>query len=264
MVGRGRTARHPLTTTVAGEILVMRQRPFSLVEMMVVMFLVMLIITMALTSFRQWTNGSQVNSAATEIGSLALQCRELAAARRTYVALIMPGPVVCTGVPDDRRYVYARPAYVTLSGTTFTFSSWVDATKWTEIGRGVTIMEADSDMGLSDGTNFRRTPQEDNASTVNAVEMNALGGTGTANGVRAVVFTPTGRLKYNYSMNITVGEATYMGAWIIKHPARIKTTSPAAITDIGPANQVTVLINRFTGNISYVAAADYLSGGVIQ
>lgn len=231
--------------------------PFTLLEMIVVLVIAAILTIIAAPAFLKIATASGVKVAAKALGSQVNLTRQHALARRRYVALILPGPrESACGI--DPRYYYTcyRQAYVTRSGSTYTFSAWVERTNWQFLPKGVSIMEADGDIGInqigSTGV-FTRLPADNAYSKVNAVDFRDLGGNDSVDGVRAVIFSPAGKLKGD-SRFISVGEALKTGStWTIKNPV------PAGDvpTNESCANQLTLEINRYTGGIRYKTPEQY-------
>ncbi len=152
--------------------------------------------------------------------------------------------------PEYMYRVY-RLAIVSRNGTSFDFESWMDNSSWNYLPRGVSIMEADRDVGIQDATDFQKLPEDNGITEVDDVDLSeTLGGGGSVANVRAVVFGPNGQLKGDGRF-VTLGRAVYDGnRWRIDEPA----THPR---NISSADQITLEINRFTGSIYYLTVDKY-------
>ncbi len=243
---------------------------FSMVELMVVLVIVSIMAAMLMPMFDSMVTGSRVNTSARAITAELHLSREYALAKSRYVALIMPGKV--TGLKLQYQYTCYRMAYVIKDGNDYKMyneagnqMSWVENSRWEFLPKGVAIMEADGDIGIRlNATTLRRTPYELNSeiSLINNVDLSTPFGVPTpVNGVRAVVFSPSGKPRPgSISRFVTIGEAQFIGGpadtWVIMNPV------PSEDTFLYPrnqscANQLTIEINGFTGGVTYLTPDKY-------
>lgn len=222
---------------------------FSMIEMIAVMVVVTIMLVIAGPTFTQMTNGNAVEAAVRDVGTSIHLARQQALARRRYVALIMPGPLEdALGISEDDRYTVHRLAYV---NSALEFQGWVENRKWEFLAPGASIMEVDDDVGISsDGNAPDRQPTENSPAQIDNVDLTALGGAADVDGVRALVFSPAGKLLEN-ARYVTIGAALKKGGtWIIRNVA-------ATSTNVSCSNQFTIEINRYTGGLRYIQPADY-------
>lgn len=220
---------------------------FTLVEIVVVMVIILVMLGLSMASYRSVARANMAESAARELGSTLSYARQLAVTRREFVAVIMPGHSG-TGLDPEYQYRTYRLAFVDSS---YDFLRWVDDSAWTIMRSGVSIMEADDDIGIQDSTSYIKNPDDNSTTQIDDVNLaERLNGGGSAANVRAVVFSPSGQLKGS-SRFITVGRATYDGSnWTIHDPG-------SASPNYSATDQMTLEVNRFTGSVRYLMPAEY-------
>lgn len=224
------------------------QRNFSLVELIVVISIMGLLLGISAPTFYALMTGKKVDTVARDLASNITYCRQLAVARARHVALLMPGPS-SSGAPDDKLYRAYRLAFVN-SNSGYSFDSWVEDSKWNWAPKGASIMEADADVGIQDSVDYAKLPDDSNYTEVDAVDLSQLGGGTTIDDVRAIVFSPSGRVRGS-GLYVTVGEALYSaGIWQISKPQDLPTNKSCA-------NQITLEVNRFTGSVTYLTPDRY-------
>jgi len=228
---------------------------FSLIELFVVLIIAGILLSLAIPAFLILTGASSVDSAAKKIGSAIAMARQLSVARKKYVAVIMPGSNA-SSIKEDYRYACYRLAYVAKSGSDYQFLSWRGGSAWELLPKGTTIMEADADIGINQtGTPslFSKQPADNSYTKVGDVDLNGggLNGNTDVDDVRAVVFSPKGKLKGD-SRYVTVGEAVFINTfWNIKNPDNDTSSN------LSCANQFTIEINRFSGAVKYLLPVNY-------
>lgn len=240
-----------------------RLRGFTLVEMMVVIVIAAIVMAIAIPSFVRMTAGSAVRSGTRLVAAQIRLTRQHAISQRRTIALIMPGEIMTGTVnllPDELSYVAMKPAYVTGSSSPFTFVEWVEGAKWLYIPRGAVIAEADTDKGIADGVDFDvAEPTPNGECLVDNVTLNDLsdldgslsGATGVL-GIRALVFSPTGRVLGMTESHTTIAQITYTkDAWIVRSPGDSGNATKLA------ANQFNIEINIFTGRIKIETPDQY-------
>jgi len=215
--------------------------------MMVVMVISIILFGIAAKALLR--NGSVLQSAIPMVRGKLSNGRLFAIKSRKKIAVLMPGPnaIACDA---DKRYSAMRMAYVKeiLSPDGFEFVGWYEDSKWEYVSTGALIMECDDDIGVQNGGVYVTTPNDDGFSRVDAVPLDGIGG-GLTNGVRAVVFTSTGKVTGS-STYVTVGEAAFTGAWVVKKVGDIPTNKSAA-------DQVTFELNVYTGHFEVKNPPDY-------
>lgn len=223
---------------------VRHQRRFTLIELLAVTVVVVIVIAIAIPAFSKITTGSGVDAAArTAVGQLRLG-RQQAVTQRVKIAVIMPraeGTVL-----PQYQYSCVRMAVVTGSSSPYTFSKWVDNSEWNFLPPGASIMEADADEGIANGTGvFCRDPVENANRTVDGVDLTKVSsGGGTTNGVRAAIFLANGRMSAEAGgLHVTVGEAVRQGGtWVIKD-----VDADAGTKNQSCRNQMCIDLDYYTG-----------------
>jgi len=213
----------------------------------VIIFSVLLALTVPL--IRKLTVGSGVNPSIQAVAGQIRLGRRYALTKRTKIAIIMPGPSA-TNIDDDKRYSCLRLAYVEDKNPPdeYQFTEWMEDTQWVFLAKNASILEADDDIGVQTGSTYVKTPNDDLYTQVDGVPLLGIGGGDTDN-VRALVFTSTGRVA-GPTRYVTIGDAVYQGAWIVRYPADIDTNKSCA-------NQVTIELNVYTGNADVKQPPDY-------
>lgn len=223
------------------------ERFFTLIELLVVVAIMGVIIAVGLPAFEKLTIGSGVDAAVRQVSAQLRLARQYAISNRCKVALIMPTKEVA----GNARWACFRPAVVSGPASPFKFERWVDGTAWTFLPVGSSIMEADDDVGIQSGGSYAVLGDDVHQKVgvaSNEVDLDKIGGDTGVTGVRAVVFTSTGRLAGTSTppLYVTIGEAINNGAkntdgnWIIRNPANAAKNKSAA-------NQLTITINPYTG-----------------
>jgi Tfp pilus assembly protein FimT len=226
------------------------RQKFSLVELIVVISIAAAIMVLALPAFNSMVTGAGVPAGARNSATFFSLGRSYAMAKRRHVAIVMPGPEASNGLQAQDNYRIMRLAYVDYDGTDLDFSAWVEGSSWLFMPKGVAIMEADADVGIQDSVTYDKVPEENNMTEVDGVDLSVtLGGGSSVNDVRAIVFSPTGKVR-GESLFVTIGEAVHTGSWVISRPG-------SAATNKSSANQITLELNRFTGTVTYLHPEDY-------
>jgi len=236
-----------------------RRLAFTLVEMMVVVVIVVIVMGVSIPAFMKLTSGSSVRAGTRLLAAQIRLTRQFAISQRRTVALLLPGNEV-TGLPDDLCYVAMKPAIVEAGSVanTFTFVEWVEGAKWLHIPRGAVIAEVDDDPGIANGTTFTTAPNEITFSTVLGLapddlqDLDTTLSSGTPVAIRAIVFSPTGRVKGLSEADLTVAQLIYnKGTWISKTPGDSGTSTQCT------ANQFNINVNTFTGRIKVESPPAY-------
>lgn len=234
-----------------------RRRAFTLIEMMVVLVIVAIVLGIAIPSFVNLTSGSSVRAGTRLVSAQIRLTRQHAISQRRHVALLFP--TTLAGLPDELCYVAMKPAYVTNTAP-FEFVEWVEGARWLHIPRGAVIAEVDEHKGITDGSgNWVQNPNDNSPVTVgiDRDDMTDLhdGVSGGAVNVRALIFSPTGRVRGipgGTAANVTVAQITYSGGnWIPRNPGDSGTATWAT------PNQFNIEINPFTGRIRIETPDEY-------
>ncbi len=235
------------------------RRRFTLVEMMVVIVIIAIIMGVAIPSFVRLTAGSAVRGGTRLLAAQLRLTRQFAISQRRTVALLLPGDEV-TGLPDDLCYVAMKAAIVesTASASVFDFVEWVDGAQWLYVPRGAVIAEADDDVGIANGGSFTTTPNDNTFCTVTGLapddlqDLETTLSSSTGVSIRAIVFSPTGRVKGLSEADITVAQLLYTnGNWISRTPGTTGTSTACT------ANQFNINVNVFTGRIKIESPPAY-------
>lgn len=242
-----------------------KRKHFTLIELFVVMVIIVILLAILLPLYERMGAGSRVNSAARLIGSQLGLARQLTQSKQRHVALIMPAHDATQNLPEEYWFSIYRLAYVTEGGNApndFTWSGWVEDSKWFFTPKGCTIMEADEDKGIQywDGAQITwfPIPEDNNFIRVENVEIGKplLDTVVFLDQVRAIVYGPNGKLKPQGAFKyITIGEAEPLWNGVLLSWNLVNQV--ATSTNVSCANQITVEINGFTGGISYETPDKY-------
>lgn len=232
------------------------RRSFSLVEVLAVLVVASILTVVAFPALDAARQATSVDDGIRGVGSQVQYARQAALTGRRYIALIMPAAAAEeAGIASATCYRCHRLAIVTKE---LVFDRWVPDQKWSYIRNGAAIMEADDDVGISrDGEAADRLPLDNNMVTIDDVDLTAIGGPAAADGIRAVVFNPAGKLVGSARF-ITVGAASKIdGTWTLVDPVPAGEDSHNASC----TNQITIHINRYTGGVRYMRPDQYPAYG---
>ena len=191
-----------------------RHRPFTLVEMLAVIAIMMILFGIAVAPFGKLLGGSGVDGAARMIGAQLRLARQYALSQRKYVAVLMPAE---NGAPAMRGVAFRT---CVVDGNDANFVEWVPDTKWEQLPAQSIIYFAGPDTG-NDGdvtVSFTQEPYtdlDDNGQYDGGEPYFDVNGNGnhntslsSANEIRAVVFKPTGKIKTSgsyYTVRVVEG-----------------------------------------------------------
>ncbi len=241
-------------------------KPFTLIELMVVIAIIAIIMGLSVPAFRNISVGSAVDASSRMLSSQLMLARAEAIARRRHVAVIIPGEYFTKASDDRNNYHFSsfRSAFVTEdSGNTFKFVEWVPGTQWTFLPTGavIEILETtgaskpialetsgtetlpnsssydipddSSDKGV--GCDSGCTAVKDDASNSNYMVDSS--NTNSSHGIRAIVFKPNGRcVQKNY---LTVMEG-------------VVEADSNETTRLNKANLRVMEVNQFSGQVRYL------------
>jgi hypothetical protein len=230
------------------------RRHFSILEMVSVLVVVIIMLAITAPVIGKILSGNAVGNGAREVGGELHIARAACQAKRRYVAVLMPGAE--SGITDHNKFTCFRLAYVNKGTSTYTFDSFLEATSWKFLPTGAAIMEADGDKGINDdGTvgGYSKLPKDNGESEVDDVDLTGLGGGNKVDDVRAIIYSPSGK-PVGTGLYITVGEAFYSGSsWTIKDPEK----AGQSATNQSCKNQMTIVLNAFTGALQYKMPHNY-------
>ncbi len=129
-------------------------KPFTLIELMVVIGIMIIILSLSAPAFRKLAMGSSVDIAARMVSSQLMLARAEAISRRECIAVVMPDNNFSKDSNDTSVYPFTafRSAIVTDNNNgTYTFKEWVPNTNWSFLPTGAIIrgVRNDSPNGLS-------------------------------------------------------------------------------------------------------------------
>ncbi len=159
-----------------------------MIELMVVMIIMSILLAMMMPAFERMAIGGGVDGAARAVGGQLRMSRQYAIANREYIALLLPGDEIND---DDKKFTAYRACIVT-NPTNPVFAEWVPNTEWQFLPTGAIIETVSSGR------------------TVNNVEGE--------DGIRAIVFAPTGRVLGNTQQVRVVEGAVAGDSPIIRNP----------------------------------------------
>lgn len=206
-----------------------RRQPFTLVEMLAVIAIMMILFGIAIAPFDRLMGGGGVDGAARMIGAQLRLARQYALANRKYVAVVMPGQEG----GDLQKYSYTgfRSCVVTDAGSSSAqFSEWISDTKWESLPQATAIVQIRKQTS-TDGPDLQEPPEDDVGRTVNGVDGE--------DGVRAIIFAPTGRVLGNtHVLHIT--EAVVDSSGNLVTPLRNRNNASA------------IQVDTYTGRTTYI------------
>ena len=230
---------------------------FTLLEMVVVLAVAAILMGISLPAFTKLIKGQNIDVAARSISGTLKACRAYAVTNRQYVALIMPqarvsldGSTVVqsptTALPQAYFNQSYRPCIVTKSGSTYTFSKWIDGEKWEFTPTGALILRLNSDSTTMQGsyylTKHAATAAATNLYTSGTTSQvlltsftDVMGSTTTAT-APAIIFKPNGSAD-GPSRYLFFGEGVYTGTLTITNP--------------NENAYVALSVNQYTGRVHY-------------
>ena len=195
-------------------------KPFTLIELMVVIGIMIIILSLSAPAFRKLAMGSSVDIAARMVSSQLMLARAEAISRREYIAVVMPDSSFSKDTNDVSNYSYTafRSAIVEKSGTDYKFKEWVPGTNWSFLPVGAIIRDvSDSTPSIitynstsgkyerdasvnsfSTGGGFASIKEDSSGDLMNGVNN-------TSNTIRCIIFKPNGRTTQSSFITIKEG-----------------------------------------------------------
>ena len=213
-----------------------RRRPYTLIEIIVVIGIMATLMAVALPSFSSMMKGQGVEGAARNVCQTLKLARTYAINNRKYVAVLFPS----ANLDDEYHFRSHRVCLVARSGSapnyTYTFKRWIPNENWEFLPTGVAIYGVEtSAVGEKAGGTF--TPIFNATKNITVVNCEDIG-YGTSLTLTGVIFRPNGRTENTTS-------ATYIGL-------SDGTPNGAEIVNTNPdAEPVNVKIGQYTGRVTY-------------
>ncbi len=179
------------------------RRRFTMVELLMVMVVITILITMMMPAFERLALGSGVQGAARAVSGQLRMARQHAITSRERVALLMPAGEISE---DEKKWIAYRPCIVDNSNN---WVAWVPNTEWQFVPTGAVIAQVGAPDALGN-------PPSDSTTMIADVP-------GEANAIRAIVFTPTGRLVGTNRILHIVEGAVANGQMIIRNRDNYRT-----------------------------------------
>ena len=238
-------------------------KPFTLIELMVVIAIIAIIMGLSVPVFRNISVGSAVDASSRMLSSQLMMARAEAIARRKYVAVILPGQYYTKNTDDRNNYHFTsfRSAFVeetSYGSTSFKFVEWVPGTQWTFLPTGAVIeilettgtskpiaLETSGDEYIPNSSSYDIPEDESDkgvgcdsgCTAVKDGDNPMVDGVANSNGVRAIVFKPNGRcVQKNY---LTVMEG-------------VVEADSNETTRLNRANLRVMEVNQYTGQVRYL------------
>ena len=238
-------------------------KPFTLIELMVVIAIIAIIMGLSVPAFRNISVGSAVDASSRMLSSQLMLARAEAIARRKYVAVIIPGQYYTKNSDDRNNYHFSsfRSAFVTEdSGNTFKFVEWVPGTQWTFLPTGavIEILETSgsskpialdtsgteavpnsSSYDIPDDSSDKGFGCDSGCTAVTAVKDDAGNdmADSSTRGIRAIVFKPNGRCAQKNYLTVMEG---------------VVEADSHEITRENRANLRVMEVNQYTGQVRYL------------
>lgn len=249
------------------------RRPFTMVELMVVIVIASIILAFAVPAFQKLAVGGGVDAAARMVSTQLSLARAEAISRRQYIAVIMPGADFNKDNANDEslyKYQSFRAAVVEnydSTTRTATFKNWVEGTEWTFLPTGTVIAEVDEDA-----YDDRSNPVATGTDTFELINTSASGSPVVFEIPADSAGTPCWQIQDDNTVTITDASSTekiYSGqsntsvrAVIFKSNGRcVQRTYVTVLEGVAPEGSIqrenkfnirVMEVNAFTGQIRYL------------
>ena len=212
-----------------------RRRPYTLIEIIVVIGIMATLMAVALPSFSAMMKGQGVEGAARNVCQTLKLARTYAINNRKYVAVLFPN----ANLDDEYHFKSYRVCLVTKDANgNYTFQRWISNENWEFLPTGITIYGIETDaISKKAGGAFSPAFSADAAKNIYSVNCEDIG-YGTAVTMKGIIFRPNGRTANTTS-------DTYIGL----SPG---TPNGTDIVNTNPdAEPVNIRIGQYTGRVSY-------------
>lgn len=230
-------------------------RPYTLIEMLVVMTIAAILISVSIPAFNHIINGNKLTNAGSQLKGLLEQAQSIAATRNRSVAVVLPvqRTSAWSGDFSDMVYRSGRLAYVKLNNAgTYDFDSWVEDSPWVYLPEGamlVCVGNATGNATLPDGTTGlaaaigNTNTAFGNLSVLKGVKDDKIKKDAVIPDCRSgIVFTRYGSVAGS-SLRLFLAEAKDGGSAVI-YPKRDNLNKPVDF--------VVLEVNQFTGRARYL------------
>ena len=195
-------------------------KPFTLVELMVVIGIMIIILSLSAPAFKKLAMGSSVDIAARMVSSQLMLARAEAISRRECIAVVMPGSNFNKDANDISNYSYTafRSAIVELDDSNCKFKEWVPGTQWAFLPVGAIIRDVSDSIpsiikySSTDGK-YERDPSVVSFSaggSCSSIKEQSSGDmmngvNNTSNTIRCIIFKPNGRTTKSCFITVKEG-----------------------------------------------------------
>ncbi len=195
-------------------------KPFTLIELMVVIGIMIIILSLSAPAFRKLAMGSSVDVAARMVSSQLMLARAEAISKREYIAVIMPDSSFNKDTNDVSNYSYTafRSAIVEKVGNDYKFKEWVPGTNWSFLPVGAIIRDVSDSIpsiikyNSTDGKYERDTSvvSFSTGGSCSSIEEQSSGdmmngANNTSNTIRCIIFKPNGRTTKSCFITVKEG-----------------------------------------------------------
>ncbi len=174
-------------------------RPFTLIELIAVMGVMILLAAVAIPAYSSLFSGRKTTLAANQVNSAVMEARAHAVSAKVYTALVF-----VKDNPSDSGYRSFRMAEVyhnpDTDNTSYSWRRWVPGSSFVLLPENTMVPEGDANLGTTSGgsegqTGSGNVPKVSNLSSENG----AAGGDAPA-----IVFKPNGQLAGTGDRNVVV------------------------------------------------------------
>lgn len=230
-------------------------KPYTLVEMLVVMAIAAILIAIAVPAFSHIIAGNKLVQAGSQLKGLLEQAQSIAATRERTVAVLLPNQRTSAwnGSYSDMVYRTGRLAYVDRnSDGTYQFNSWVEDSPWVYFPDGVMLVKVDPTTatvslpdgatGLSGAISTTNTAMND-LTEVKGIKDVVIDSSATISSSNCgVVFTRYGAVAGS-GLRLYLADAKDAGTNVV-YPKRDGSNNPLDF--------IVLEVNQFTGRARYL------------